>query len=230
MNYKTAMTHRALTAALTTRADLGRRVDQPVCVFDIAKELGLRVRFDHLETKGFEGIYSPSINQIILEPHRPSLRQRFTCAHEVGHFVFKHGQVPTAFRELGVNLAQAEPVHFYKVACWLGVGYSTLVNGRRLSVQRARGAGRPAGPGAQPGRRDGRSGGGLEGAEDGHPRGTGLARPRLADTPLAARNYRREKGYSEELAMMRRGQHGGDGFMIFECHTCGRTYVGTCGT
>lgn len=95
MNYKTAMTHRALTAALTTRADLGRRVDQPVCVFDIAKELGLRVRFDHLETKGFEGIYSPSINQIILEPHRPSLRQRFTCAHEVGHFVFKHGQVPS---------------------------------------------------------------------------------------------------------------------------------------
>lgn len=51
-----------------------------------------------------------------------------------------------------------------------------------------------------------------------------------SDTPLAARNYRREKGYSEELAMMRRGQHGGDGFMIFECHTCGRTYVGTCGT
>lgn len=50
------------------------------------------------------------------------------------------------------------------------------------------------------------------------------------DTPLAALNYRREKGYSEELALMRRGQHGGDGFTVLECHACGRTYVGTCGT
>lgn len=92
--YRTALVHRAMTAALMTRTELGHSLDEPVCVFDIAKELGLKVRFDHLETKNFEGIYAPSINQITLEPQRPSLRQRFTCAHEVGHFVLKHGQVP----------------------------------------------------------------------------------------------------------------------------------------
>jgi hypothetical protein len=41
-------------------------------------------------------------------------------------------------------------------------------------------------------------------------------------------NYRRQHGYSQELRLMRHDQHGGDGFVIFECRSCGRTYLSTC--
>lgn len=56
------------------------------------------------------------------------------------------------------------------------------------------------------------------------------AQVREASDAPAALAHRRERGYSEELAQVRHGQHGWDGFTVFECRVCGRTYVGTCET
>ena len=92
-NYRRALTHRALTEALRTRSRFDLPLNEHICVFDLAHALQLKVIFRHLTTKGFEGIYTPSIKHITLAPRRPSLRQRFTCAHEIGHHVFGHGQV-----------------------------------------------------------------------------------------------------------------------------------------
>jgi hypothetical protein len=52
--------------------------------------LGIEVRFADLPSA--EGIYSPTKPVIIVSSLRPAGRQVFTCAHEVGHHAFGHGE------------------------------------------------------------------------------------------------------------------------------------------
>ncbi len=80
----------ATVAALRVRRDLGLPVDYPVCVYDMAESLAVDVRF--VKASSLEGLYRPGKRaQILLGSERPSGRQHFTCAHEVGHHVLKHG-------------------------------------------------------------------------------------------------------------------------------------------
>ncbi len=62
----------------------------PIDPFDIASQRGCEVRF--LSLPSLEGMYSPEPKPIVvIGSERPAGRRRFTCAHELGHHIFKHG-------------------------------------------------------------------------------------------------------------------------------------------
>jgi hypothetical protein len=82
----------ALVQADKVRMDLGLDMYQPVNIFDAAADLGLVVRFLNIN---MEGMYINQENRssptIFLSNQRPLPRRSFTCAHELGHHIFKHG-------------------------------------------------------------------------------------------------------------------------------------------
>ncbi|MEQ1567184.1 MAG: ImmA/IrrE family metallo-endopeptidase [Myxococcota bacterium] len=92
------------------RASRKRSLETPICVYDLAHDLGLVVEFKRYSTKGYEGLFIPAVKTIHLEPERPPGRQRFTCAHEIGHFVMRHGHVVACTTEATplLNTSQEE--------------------------------------------------------------------------------------------------------------------------
>lgn len=75
---------------MEVREKTNRDVRSPLCVFDVATELGVEVRFVPLPS--VEGLYSPMpAPVIIVGSQRPPGRRAYTCAHELGHHVFGHG-------------------------------------------------------------------------------------------------------------------------------------------
>ncbi|MEZ4239481.1 MAG: ImmA/IrrE family metallo-endopeptidase [Myxococcota bacterium] len=68
-------------------------METPICVYDLADDLGLVVEFKRYSTKATRACSSPPSRPSHLEPERPPGRQRFTCAHEIGHFMMRHGHV-----------------------------------------------------------------------------------------------------------------------------------------
>ena len=84
MNDRRAIARRAMAAALRTRRSFGYGLDHAICVYDLAGELGVEVRF--LDLPSMEGMYtSASSPTIIVSSLRPPGRRAFTCAHELGH-------------------------------------------------------------------------------------------------------------------------------------------------
>ena len=81
---------RAMARALKLRQQNGIAPDQPCCVYDLAERVGVEVRF--AEIPSAEGIYSPGKPVIVVSSLRPAGRQAFTCAHELGHHVYGHGE------------------------------------------------------------------------------------------------------------------------------------------
>jgi Zn-dependent peptidase ImmA (M78 family) len=63
----------------------------PVNVEEVAKHLGLRVLSMELE-EGVSGllITKPDMSCIVINDGDPSVRQRFSIAHEIAHFCMKH--------------------------------------------------------------------------------------------------------------------------------------------
>ena len=136
-------------------------LDGPCCVYDLAEKLGVEVRFADLPS--MEGVYYPRKPAIVVSSLRPSGRQAFTCAHELGHHVYGHGEqfdelieeradarrrnpnefqancfagallmpklaVLTGLSRRGIDPDKLTPEAVYRVAVWLGVGYTTLVS------------------------------------------------------------------------------------------------------
>jgi hypothetical protein len=81
---------RAMGRALKLRQQNGIAPDQPCCVYDLAERIGVEVRF--AEIPSAEGIYSPGKPVIVISSLRPAGRQAFTCAHELGHHAYGHGE------------------------------------------------------------------------------------------------------------------------------------------
>lgn len=78
--------------ALKIRSAAGIELWHPVSIYDLVAQHNIDVWF--LEASSLEGMYSKSPNKppaILLGSERPMGRQVFTCAHEFGHHVFKHG-------------------------------------------------------------------------------------------------------------------------------------------
>lgn len=75
--------------ALRTRIERDIQLDESFCIFDLAHDLGAEVRFVALSS--MEGAYFKDTKSILLSTLRPEGRIRFTCAHELGHYVFGHG-------------------------------------------------------------------------------------------------------------------------------------------
>jgi len=80
---------RASTCALRIRKKAHIAPHEPCNPFDLADGLGVEVRFAKLPSA--EGVYSPEKPVIIVSSLRPAGRQAFTCAHELGHYVYGHG-------------------------------------------------------------------------------------------------------------------------------------------
>jgi len=78
--------------AEAARVRLRAQLDQfsAICVYDLAEQLGIDLRFQALPS--LEGMYTPGTPDIVVvSALRPSGRQRLNCAHEIGHHVFGHG-------------------------------------------------------------------------------------------------------------------------------------------
>lgn len=80
----------AAARALRLRTTHGYRQWHPVSVFDLTHKIGVDVRF--INSPSMEGIYCQGKEPtIIISSLRPVGRQNFTCAHELGHHLMRHG-------------------------------------------------------------------------------------------------------------------------------------------
>lgn len=86
---RTALARQALEAALKVRLKLDIEPSDPVCIYDVAAKLGLKVHFAAIPS--MEGLYCANLARILINADRPAGRQAFSCAHEVGHHIFGHG-------------------------------------------------------------------------------------------------------------------------------------------
>lgn len=152
----------ASTLSLRLRSMVRAKPWHAVDVFDLAQATGVEVRF--VKIASMEGMYlRQDPPAILLASERPTGRQRFTCAHELGHHVFGDGTrvdellnsteslrprseeevradmfaglllmpktaVEHAFSVRNIPIASATAIDVFRVSCWLGVGYSTLLN------------------------------------------------------------------------------------------------------
>lgn len=90
MTTRQELARAAVSAALRFRASAGVSAWQPLCPVELALNSDVDVRF--VEIPSMEGMYWKKGSPVILlGSERPPGRQAFTCAHELGHHVFKHG-------------------------------------------------------------------------------------------------------------------------------------------
>ena len=83
MDRKTVATQ-SMAAALRVRTSVGLGLEEAICVYQLAEQLGIEVRF--VDIPSMEGMYYQAPEPaIILSSLRPSGRRAFTCAHELGH-------------------------------------------------------------------------------------------------------------------------------------------------
>lgn len=75
--------------ALEVRLKCQVKNDRPICIYDIADQLGLEVKF--CAGKSFGGMYAKALRTILVPTLRPPGRRAFTCAHELAHWFFNHG-------------------------------------------------------------------------------------------------------------------------------------------
>ena len=84
MTFRQVLARESMGAALRTRLAVGYGLDHAICVYDLAKELGVEVWFQKLPS--MEGMYLAAPGPtIIISSLRPPGRRSFTCAHELGH-------------------------------------------------------------------------------------------------------------------------------------------------
>ena len=84
---------KALLKADKIRMQLGLDIFEPINIFDTCARLKVNVRF--VDLTSMEGMYVVQDDYahptILLSSERPLPRRCFSCGHELGHHVFKHG-------------------------------------------------------------------------------------------------------------------------------------------
>lgn len=84
----------ALEMAAHVRRSAGITGIVPLCIYDLVeKSFGDEIDLRFQPLKSLEGMYSrqrDGTGVIIISSDRPSGRRRYTCAHELGHHLFKH--------------------------------------------------------------------------------------------------------------------------------------------
>lgn len=89
MNDRILISRQALKGTLLVRKKVCLQREDPICAVDLAEKLGVEVHF--VAAPSLEGMYSKSSKTVILSSLRPMGRRSYTCAHELGHWWFKHG-------------------------------------------------------------------------------------------------------------------------------------------
>lgn len=80
----------ALGAALRLRRRAGISLENPLCPFDLAEQLGIEVWFTDITS--MEAMYVDADRpSILIAGNRFPGRQAYDCGHELGHHVFRHG-------------------------------------------------------------------------------------------------------------------------------------------
>jgi hypothetical protein len=77
--------------ALQTRLSFGYPLDSPCDVYELVSREGLGLKFSNTSTLAGMFLNDGVSGEIVVSALRPSGYQRFTAAHELGHFVFGHG-------------------------------------------------------------------------------------------------------------------------------------------
>lgn len=79
----------AIRKASEIRLKLGFNLYEPINIYDVCSKLEIDVQFVDVN---MEGLYvNNGKPKILLSCLRPFARRVFTCGHELGHHVFKHG-------------------------------------------------------------------------------------------------------------------------------------------
>lgn len=108
---RTMLARQALEAAQVTRQQRQRSVLDPLCIYDVVSESKVDLWFQ--DNSSLEGMYAQTpAPRIIIGAKRPCPRQRYTCAHELGHHVFNHGTRIDEFHEEAQNTCSDEPEEF----------------------------------------------------------------------------------------------------------------------
>src|SRR5258708_4172699 len=102
MSTRKDLAREALTAALEIRKNKIKNLVDPICVYDLAEELKIEVRFADIPS--LEGMYSSAPRPaIILGSERPAGRRVYTCGHELAHHVFGPGTRVEQLRPAGME-------------------------------------------------------------------------------------------------------------------------------
>ncbi len=164
MNRWYKLSQAAAKAALQYRLRKNLGYDTPCDIYDLITRENVDLQF--VDIPSLEGmcLQEPEVTRICVCADRPWGRQRFTAAHELGHFVMGHGtQVDTVIESRDENdglsdeeiladgfarfllmppraVARAlagrrsEARSIYEAGCWLGVGYATLIKQMCVSL------------------------------------------------------------------------------------------------
>jgi Zn-dependent peptidase ImmA (M78 family) len=157
MNRWYKLSQSAAKAALKYRIQIGLGLDSPCDVYETIASENVELQF--VDIPSLEGmcLQEPEVNRICVTAERPWGRQRFTAAHELGHYLLKHGsQIDTVIEQReskeisdeeiiadgfarfllmpprAVATAFSDTQHIdapavFKASCLLGVGYESLV-------------------------------------------------------------------------------------------------------
>jgi len=129
--------------ALSERKNNNIDIKNSFCVFDFAEKNNIEVKF--VDISSMEGFLILGKKQVILiSSHRPPPRQRFTCAHELGHLFYKHqgihiDEIETPFPSTTSYKAPDEKVAD-QFAAFLLMPPSTVMSGfskRKIRLQKA---------------------------------------------------------------------------------------------
>jgi len=80
----------AMYKSIEVRRQTGFDLKSPICIYGLCDQLNVKVRF--VDINSMEGMYYKEEKPLILlSALRPFPRRTFTCAHELGHHIFRHG-------------------------------------------------------------------------------------------------------------------------------------------
>ncbi len=109
----------ALRQALAIRAKLQLDISSPICIYDVTDQLGVEVRF--VELPSLEGLYLDLARPTILVSSlRPAGRRRFTCGHELGHYLLGHGTRADEIADTSARRASTYDVDEFAADCFSG--------------------------------------------------------------------------------------------------------------
>src|SRR5437867_1910276 len=94
--------------AFKLRQTLGLPADTSLNIYDVVTTLGMEVRF--VDIPSLEGMYTQGTPPtIVISSLRPVVRQIFTCAHELGHHEFGHGEMVDELSERRTSSKVTDP-------------------------------------------------------------------------------------------------------------------------
>lgn len=104
---KVSLARAAFHAAYKCRANQSKTLHEAINVVDLAASLGIPVRY--VDLPSLEGMYVREPVGIYISSLRPTVRQNFTCAHELGHHCFNHGSQIEELTHSAYTATRADP-------------------------------------------------------------------------------------------------------------------------